>query len=317
MKYNKTLAARFAKDYNVTVPIFKEEYFMYYINLYEDYCGSLTKWNEVVKEVDEKFDGDAEQFLTNYYMLKEEIIKNVKENKAFKDFEEFPINFKKEYPAGKHKSIYNNDSTDRTFISIDLAQGNFQAMKYICPEIFEGNETYEEWIKTYTDMDYFINSKYTRQRVFGELNPKRQMAIEKSLIANVYEDYREMFPEPEVFNADEIIFDAECLENLNCEEFEEELFKKYGIRFHVEKFTIEAYRITNNKGETIKEFFVKRFIDCGKKGYRIVGVPLCFHAIVYKELNGQEINFTDKCFMNEGLISCFIDESFGTQKYLY
>ena len=42
--------------------------------------------------------------------------------------------------------------------------------------------SYEDWVKKFTDLEYIIESKYTRQVVFGKLNPSRQIKVENYMI---------------------------------------------------------------------------------------------------------------------------------------
>lgn len=52
-------------------------------------------------------------------------------------------------------------------------------MKYVNPDIVLNAGTYQDFIKKFTDLEYVAESKYTRQIVFGKMNPKRHITVEK------------------------------------------------------------------------------------------------------------------------------------------
>ena len=76
-------------------------------------------------------------------------------------------------------NIYNNSNTGKKFISIDLKKANFQALRKFNPEIVMncGHTTILLNISMVTNISK--KSKYTRQVIFGKLNPRRTITFEK------------------------------------------------------------------------------------------------------------------------------------------
>ena len=59
-------------------------------------------------------------------------------------------------------------------------------IKYVDPEIVLNADTYQDFIKKFADSDYIAESKYCRQVIWGKLNPKRHITVEKYMIDKVY-----------------------------------------------------------------------------------------------------------------------------------
>ena len=179
MIYNRELAKRFISDYKLPMPLIKEEYFFYHLNLYEEDYGALTKYNALLDYIEKQYEGDCEKFLEEYYLLRDNIIKTVEESEAFQKFNTMDLNFYavKDKPNVSSNNIYNQENIGSFFISIDLKKANFQVLKKIDKEIVMDADTYEDFIGKFTDSEYIKNSKYTRQVVFAKLNPKRHITI--------------------------------------------------------------------------------------------------------------------------------------------
>ncbi len=101
-----------------------------------------------------------------------------------------------------------------------MKKANFSALREYRDDIFGGSDTWEEFISRFTDNKHIINSKYIRQVIMGNLNPKRQTAYEKVLMDKLLTDilHAKIIDKENVaaFLADEIIFDITDLES-RCE----------------------------------------------------------------------------------------------------
>lgn len=96
--------------------------------------------------------------------------------------------------AGDGKNVYTPDNDGCLFVEADLRMANFQAMRYFDGRIFGQDvyaqdgplnieQEYRKWASMFTDSEYVLSSKYVRQVVFGALNPKREISIERALAA--------------------------------------------------------------------------------------------------------------------------------------
>ena len=234
MKYNnrhminKSIIKRFVKDYNLPIPVVKEDYIPYYLDLYEEDFGSRTKFDmllNTIEEIKKKYGGDDDMFLDYYYEVRNNVINAVVKNPSFKKFNNMDMNefSMKNKPNVSSNNIYNETNVGKFFISIDLKKANFQTLKNIDKNIVFGADTYEDFIGKFTDSEYIANSKYFRNVVFGMMNPKRHITAEKYFITQIYQKVIEEFPyladKCVSLSNDEIIFKTEFLlynDKLTC-----------------------------------------------------------------------------------------------------
>ena len=72
------LKKRFVNDYDLPIPIIGNGYnFEYHVNLYEEDFNSLTLYNKTLNEIKENFDNNVNEFLNNYYEVRENIIQTI------------------------------------------------------------------------------------------------------------------------------------------------------------------------------------------------------------------------------------------------
>ena len=143
--YSFNLATRFGSDYKIPIAVYDNvESFEYELNLYEKDYGALTKWNELVKNVERYYNGDNEAFLLEYYNVRDKIITTTLDSDIYKQFitykdptvmivDDAVLKYReKEHPTPKYSNgIYNQESIGKHLVSIDLRNANFQALKYI------------------------------------------------------------------------------------------------------------------------------------------------------------------------------------------
>lgn len=210
------LRQRFCKDCDIPINIFDEPYFSDRLGLFDFLYDSVSKWN-LFKSEFKKYDSAIDYF-TDYSRIKDEAIEAVRSAEGFQLFSAYGVNDfsikNKGLPSGR---IYNPENNGRIFLSIDMKKANFSALHEYRSNIFGGAHTWEEFVSRFTDNKHIINSKYIRQVIMGNLNPKRQTAYEKVLMDKLLTDIlhagvigRKYIA---AFLADEIIFDVTDLEN--------------------------------------------------------------------------------------------------------
>lgn len=321
------LKKRFVSDFNLPIIIFEDNDFNYFLDLYETQFGSRTKWEKLTKTIDEKFDGNPNLFLEEYARVRNNMIESIETNEHYLKFvdgnnqlTEYDLP-KLDYPTS---NVYKETNNNRYFLSIDLKKANFSALMYHDSRILGENEpvSYEKWVSKFTDLDYIKESKYTRQVVFGKVNPKRQIKVEKYMIFNVLKSYKELFetlnmkPEVVSFCTDEIVFDVT--------DYNEYIFKNmYAIK-HLQKclhedwnisVDIEFYKLSLQLFKTYQDtkipVYMKTSVDYKDRGkfnavsYDLFSVPSFYYAQIYKLIHGLPINETDMKFYMEGQIARF------------
>ena len=329
MKYNnrhminKSIIKRFVKDYNLPIPVVKEDYIPYYLDLYEEDFGSRTKFDmllNTIEEIKKKYGGDDDMFLDYYYEVRNNVINAVVKNPSFKKFNNMDMNefSMKNKPNVSSNNIYNETNVGKFFISIDLKKANFQTLKNIDNEIVFGADTYEDFIHMFTPYDYFTESKYFRQVIFGQMNPKRHITAEKYFMNVIYNSIVARFPKYidklVSFSNDEIVFKDDFLlynDKLTCFTLRrdiEKICKDLGFEVHVEFFFLRGYNIVFKESRNVRKTFFMKDYFCTDGKFKLIGVPLQYHSIAYKLYKGKELSEIDYHFDYEGIDAKFNED---------
>lgn len=163
---DRDLAKRFVSDYKLPIQIINEDLFCYSLITF----GAIPKWVELKKLVKDRFNNNSDEFLNEYYKIRDNIITSVLNNEAYQKFNTMSMskyqNLHKEANIYS-KNIYNQENVGNNFISIDLKKANFQVLNKVDKNILFNSDTYEDFIGKFTDIEYIKHSKYTRQVIFG------------------------------------------------------------------------------------------------------------------------------------------------------
>ena len=293
---------RFSKDYNLPINIFNEEMFSYYRELYKDFWPYNEE--QLMNDEIKSFDNNVDIWLEFYGRLRDNIINTLENSKEYidfnsKDLSEYDI--PKELNVGEH-SIYNEESEGKYFMSIDLKKANFQALKHVG---VLNDDTYEDFIKRFGGTEYFAKSKYLRQVIFGKLNPKRQVKVEKYLMSKILKDFTawNLYS----LNSDEAVFlltenDMKSLTSQVIEFIENNIKKKVGIDVRIEVVTIKRLPIVNSHGNKV-DAYVRHNVITGEETLKKASTT--FYPQIYKLWKGMEINEKDKMFFFEDQLATF------------
>ena len=287
---------RFVKDFNLPIQVLISPYFEYFIDLYQEDYESRTKWEQLQKEISERFSGNPGKYLDHFYNTRNKIITDIESSQEYKDFCEDKEFFQRFSIPGEVKcDLYTGAQTGKRFMSIDLKKANFQALRYYNPDLVQNAKTYQEFIGLYDSSPLLAESKYTRQVIFGKLNAKRQITIEKWMMYNIWEYLKNIVPESfKLFSrqTDELIY---------------ELPEDYIFTGKLEKKIEDGIKETLDltvKAEVFKTGWIQRFT---KEGISITGVIKDYEypalkkstlhkvsgvhfAQIYKMWKGLEIN---------------------------
>lgn len=319
MYYNKELAKRFVSDFNLPIPIIGgEEYFSYYLNLYEDDYDSLTKYKKLLNLIQTYYGGDSDKFLEEFYNIRENIISSVTENTAFKKFNTMDMSVFaiKNMPKAKSKNIYNNDNIGRYFLSVDITKANFQTLRNINKDIVFGADTYEEFIDKFTGLQYVKQSKYCRQVIFGKLNPSRHITAEKYFMKQIYDGIIEkidFLKENNLvsFSNDEIVFDVTShINSINGDTIEviQRISKSMGFKVHVDVFMLHGFNVVFKESRSIRNTFYTKEYLYGENKFKLISLPLQYHALIYSLYKGLTPDEKSYHFNYEGINAKFCEE---------
>ena len=314
-----SLCRRFISDNNLQFQFVDYNHFNYCINLF----GKKHDWDALLEVIKERFDNNPNKFLDEYYQLRDKIITDFLDKKEYKFFnEEMNLNdfaLDKDSRNITSNNIYNRENLGKTFLSIDLKKANFQTMKHISSSMVNNRATYEDFIGDYTDLDYIKNSKYTRQVVFGKLNPKRQITCEKFFTNEI----RKLI-ETEIYamsgkivsmSNDELVYEITTPEKINdrlIQKLVEKIKSITDFTVHADLFKLNGYEFQCMETGVCKfTFFEKVFSDGSKK---LISVPMPFYKMVYKLMNNIPLEDEDYLFEYDKNVICMFIEEFQIEK---
>ena len=183
---SKSMKKKFVKHWSIQMPLLESPYFEYYIELYDEMFETRRKmrlFKEDVKSIEK--DHYAEYIGKHYKAIKNELVQKISSSEAFQ------VLLSKETELLNHYSIPENNSFKRVidrdiwdarnhgryFISIDIRNARFNALRYHDPELVCNCKTWKELLEKFGLYSPSLHeSKYWRSTVFeslcGELQAK-------------------------------------------------------------------------------------------------------------------------------------------------
>lgn len=306
---NNSIKKRFVNDYNLPIQVFDDKYFFYYLDLYEKTHKALTKWNNLVDMINNKFDGNDDNWLSYYSEVRDNIITSILNNPAYIKFsqEDNMSQYQFKNDSFKDVNIYTENFLNHTLLSIDLKKANFQALKFHNSEIIFNANTYEELIEKFSDCEYIKESKYTRQVIFGKLNPRRQITIERYIMNLIYNsncdlmNYLKDKAELVSFKNDEIIFDITNCDLIDLNGYTN-ITKIENFDIKIELFILNRMRFKTHTGSDINIW--KKVFDDGSE--ELKSAPITYYAQIYKKWMNIPIIDDDLVFFHENQLAKFI-----------
>lgn len=305
MEVSARAKERFCKDCNVPIRIFQEPYFTDRLTLYDKFYGTLEKWDIFLNELS-KYHCEQDYF-EEYNRVKDAAILDIKNTEAYQKFNEEDMN---KY-AVTHKNLPNKDifkpSNDgKCFISIDMRKANFSSLHHYNLNIFGGADSWEEFIERYTDNQHIINSKYIRQVILGNCNPKRHITYEKYLMDGALTYLTEVFVSMDrvvFFSNDEIVIDVSDMDKNKQERIAFSIgngMKDMPVPLKTELFVL--HKIVGTDG------YYKEIIDeNGNTEIEFKCLDNYALPFVLRKFLGEDIIESDKVFYHEGLLAKFIE----------
>lgn len=255
---------------------------------------------------------NEQEYFEHYNQVKDNAINYIKSTSAYEQFNSEDMNIYSvpaEFRNLKSKDIFKPSNVSRKFVSIDMKKANFSALRNYSADIFGGAETWEDFLRKFTSVEHIIQSKYIRQVILGNCNPKRHITYEKHLmgcllksILRIYEsDSDKLLEAVEFFSNDEIVFGTENIDVGQLIDAVDRIVSTKSIPFHVELFTLHNIEDTSA--------YFKKFV-----GENDSELPVEFKCLdnynlpfVLRKFSGEEVTENDKVFLFEGRLAKFID----------
>ena len=319
----KKLRIRFISDLNLPIQVIHSPYFENMLELLENEYKAKTKYNELLDFINnEPFNGNINKFIENFHFVRNQVITYVENNESYQFFnnvnefkEEVEIRlsiYDNDIPLKiEKKEVYIPDNDGSEFISIDLKHANYTALHAFNPNIVNDTNSYEEFIEGFCTensyKEYLKNSKYTRQVIFGKLNPKRTITVENYMIMQIYNALCEctninQIADLYTVKSDEIVFklknNTDKLDGIN---YGDCFIIDSNYPIHVTRYKLKHYQFAFETSEAKLNVYEQHRIDNGGNVYhkKLKCVPSTYMPQVYKLIHNQSITEDDLVFYYE------------------
>jgi hypothetical protein len=270
----------FIKLFDLNIPHL--DHFDYYL----DQLSKTDRFKDIKYHLElfEEADSSIDDFYAYKMSKSRDIIEFIKSTNTYtemtldKNLTSFPTNKSLQYEEGK------------IYLSVDLKSANWHSLKLYDQQNELGN-SYEDFLKKFDLPKVFTHSKYLRQFIFGNVNPKKQQIIQRNIIQkDVIRKFDSEF-EIEGVKNDEVVFilndfkDSEkIIKNIDHERFKIRIFK-------IER--VEDFRIFNYY-DSEGNFIRKEMIGCSGNQ---------FYMKIKEYITGEKINIKDLYFKSEGKLA--------------
>ncbi len=304
------LRHRFVEDTGSPIQVLQDPYFTQRITLFDKDYGTLQKYKAYSGYIEKEFGGNIITFLEKYKSLRDSIIGKVSNTDAFRGFcenDKITQEIKDFKPVIGSVNLYTQEQVkdgNNFFLSFDMKKANFQTLRWINPAILFDCNSYEEFMSKFTDMEIAINSKRTREIIFGKLNPNRTMKYEK-IIMGIVEKYIRNTCVNDWFelismNSDELIYKlkpgfnfTDAIKTVSKSVTEDNILMNVGINIRIEYFKLVCHYFKTVNSDKIMTVFVKEHSN-GSKTYKCANEV--YFPQTYKLINGLEIADDDLVF---------------------
>jgi len=297
INWSHSLRRIFVKDCSIPVSVVDDPYFEHQIRFLDRQYKTLEKVELLERSL--KRYGDEESFFLAMKNARNGIIDHVKTHPDYESLGCAKVRFQQDKERKvAQKSIYKVDFCGRNMVSLDLVKANFQSFYLNAPDIVNNKDTYEEFVKDFTDDEYFIKSKKIRQVIFGNLNPKRQMTITKHMMYAIRHQLDWYSTDVLTLSEDELVFELSDRTNFDYLKL---YVDKLPAKVKVEDFLIEKVPTKTSS------IFVKKYPD---GTFDLKCCPGNYVIEVLRHLYGEPIHPLDKVFYNDGRLCEYKDSLF-------
>ena len=294
------LLHRWAKDYKAPIAYFEPGYMMYVLGRLAEYKPKAVRGLSLLIEEAKKYES-AGCLMEAHRHIRDLLIEDIKGREAYEQFLKMDMNkygVKNQFSSGK---VYHAGNKGKVLVSVDLVSANYQIFKML--GIIRECDTWKEYVGKFTDSEYLKESKYIRQVVMGNCNPKRQTTVEQYYTKQVLDMLLEdVVQEKDIvaFYHDEVVYATDKVDTNFYNNLTKRVKEKTGLDVDLEVFEVE---------HVVDDFAIKHFIN--KPGYEIMGVPQkkFFQALDYAE--NREVDKRDLIFWDDGLPAKFLKNAYS------
>lgn len=301
----RNLRRKFCQDFDIPIAVMDDPYYTYFYELYR----KELKLDELQRIFDQAIvkHPTSQSLRDSWFNLKDKITEDIKQTKAFEDFQKQEFKFSYEHTKDLEKgNLYNENGLKYSIVSVDIRKANYTALKTFSKELVLGTDSFEELILKYTDLEYYQKSKIFRQLLFEPLNGKKQSQIQKNILSEVYGELKGSVDclKARAVGSDELYFVFD--RDVDLESKEKQIIELISQSKHKDILKVEAFRIDH----IVRDCFVKTTTK-GEKSLK--HVPQIFYAQVFKHFHGLALEKRDLYFVFEKSVACFNQSIFDKE----
>lgn len=297
----------FIKNTGLPIPVWREPYFAYFINLYKDVYDSENMYQLFTYTI-ETLNSQKRQIIPYSYELMNQICTSIKQQPSYKNLLDDGTFVCNELPVSTNIYVRNCDTYPQYYISLDIIKANFTALKFYDKQLILNCDNWEEFVGKFTDLKYFATAKYFRQACLGQLKIGKMAAIQLYLLSYLYVLIKNDCQIMGRTGNDEIII---SVTNDNMAEIHtkiNEILKHLPLKmqnvWRLESFSLEPIGTSHT--------FVKKIYDTGNTTKvvktQIKNIEKDFHAQAYKHVNGQTLHSYDFKAMKDNYLITYEDK---------
>lgn len=287
----------FSNDTGIAIPVPLGEYLPHYLFALDKFSDAKTKYTLFMKAIDKL--GNISMYNDARAKLIDEVVAVIKKHVDVTGFKKRTIDI----PEAKEKlskQVYQAGNDKKWFLSIDIRSANFNITNHYYPDCFGKNKDGNTWVdfmKTFTDVEFFHTCKHIREIMFGKsgLMSKIQQ-LYPVFMARVKTSIDKLDPKGEfklvVQSGDELIYEID--EKTDVTAVKHAIEQQYPGFYHVDKF-----RLVKLGTQAI---YVKEF-DTGKRDVKCCNPVYLMQAIAFYE--GRKPDTIDLKFLFESRVATF------------
>lgn len=287
------LNKNFIRNFKLPIAVDKDPYFTYFLNLLNPYFDTLRKY-EIFKKVYQEF---GESLFKHNSQKLNDTIQYLTAKDEYQDFVKMDMSRFNRKLNIKGKDLYVAGNENKRYISIDLVKANFQSFLFVMPEIFDGFKDFNSFAKSRDFNEVLLESKISRQVIFGGLSASRQQQVQKYMMEQIiFALFDRGVKESEIYSlsSDEVFFEDKGYNVNDLHSMASDL----GYQVRVEMFDlVKPFE---------KAYFVKERVN-GSCEFKMV--PTAVMAEFIKKYEGKPLEDMDFYFYDENKrLSRFIEE---------
>lgn len=292
---NNEFRKQFCKINNLPIKIFNSPVFEDRLELLDPIYNTKALLETFEREITEF--KNIEEYLAFYNQFKENVIQHILNKPEYELFNSANMNvYKNDLSTVKKQSLYQPSRDGQYFLGFDLSQANFNAMKFFNKELVDKCDSYEDFIRQFTDKEHLIKSKYIRQVIFGTCNPSRQTTIEKYLMTFICDEILKKYEISDIvhFSEDEIVISAK-----NDDELVSNILNIADTM---------GFKIRNEQYKLIKIDGMDGYFKVFKDGtYKLKCANSLMVPFIIRKITDSELKESDKIFIHEGFQCKFVE----------